>query len=91
MLRSRFGRHLRSKKLVYRVGETIRIESHGGAMAYQLDGEAPAAASGDDQPATTPMMITVEQGVVPVMVPQKLVMPAPSGPVHAKAPSAALA
>ncbi|MFI4855954.1 MAG: diacylglycerol/lipid kinase family protein [Phycisphaerales bacterium JB065] len=91
MLRSRFGQHLRSKKLVYRVGETIRIESHGGAMAYQLDGEAPAAIAGDGQPATTPMMISVEHGVVPVMIPQKNVIPAPTGPVHTKTPSAALA
>lgn len=91
LLRSRFGGHLRSKKLVYKIGENIRIESHGGAMAYQLDGEAPVAASGGDQPATTPMMISVEAAVVPVMVPQQVVTPKPGGTLRTETAGAALA
>lgn len=92
LLRSRTGRHLVSKKLVYRTGESVRIESHGGEMFYQLDGEAPAAASGEsDRPAMTPMMLSIDPDLVPVMVPQRIVLPESGGTVRADAASPAMA
>jgi diacylglycerol kinase (ATP) len=93
LLRARTGRHMLSKKLVYRAGQTIRVESHGGEMVYQLDGETPAARGGssDDQPATTPLMLSVEPEVVPVMVPQPIALPKSGGTVRADAANPALA
>ena len=93
LLRARMGRHLISKKLVYRTGQTIRIESHGGEMVYQLDAEAPAASAKEaaDQPATTPLMLSVEPEVVPIMVPHHIALPSSSGTVRTDTASAALA
>lgn len=92
LLRSRFGRHLRSKSLAYRSGKVVRIESHGGEMVYQLDGEAPAAITEQSgQPATTPMMLSIEPQVVPVMVPSRIARPGHSGMVRSEAASPALA
>jgi diacylglycerol kinase (ATP) len=92
LLRSRLRRHERSKSLVYRTGQVVRIESHGGEMVYQLDGEAPAAiAAQTGQPATTPMMLSIEPQVVPVMVPSPVTRPSPIGPVRREAASPALA
>jgi len=92
LLRARFRRHVRSKSLVYRTGEMVRIESHGGEMVYQLDGEAPAAITTQtEQPATTPMMLSIEPQVVPVMVPSRVARPGPSGLVRSDAASPALA
>jgi diacylglycerol kinase (ATP) len=94
MARSRFGRQFRSKRLIYRTGRRIRIETHGGPMVYQLDGEAPAIISGDTEAgreATTPMMLSIEPEVVPVMVPQRIAIPQSGGTVQSKTASAALA
>lgn len=94
MLRSRFGRHLRSKSLVYRTAERVRIESHGGEMVYQLDGEAPAASAGSseaERPATTPMELSIEQQVVPIMLPHKIALPQQPGAISDQSPRPALA
>ncbi|MFU8829247.1 MAG: diacylglycerol/lipid kinase family protein [Phycisphaerales bacterium] len=94
MLRSRFGGHIGHRRLIYRTGEHVRIESHGGEMVYQLDGEAPAALSGDpeaDRPAVTPMELTIEPGVVPIMVPERVATPGAAGVVQPTGASPTLA
>jgi len=94
MARSRFGRQFRSKRLMYRTGQKIRIETHGGPMVYQLDGEAPAVIVGDTEAgreATTPMVLSINPEVVPVMVPQKIAIPKSGGSVRGKSVSPALA
>ncbi|XHC26256.1 hypothetical protein ABWH91_02580 [Phycisphaerales bacterium ac7] len=63
-------------------------------MVYQLDGEAPAAIVGDTEAgreATTPMVLSINPEVVPVMVPQKIAIPKSGGSVRGKSVSPALA
>ncbi len=70
MIRARLRNHTWSPRVRTVRARHVAITTERPAH-YQLDGEAPLDSSGDDRlgPSTTPIEVTVEHAVLPVMVP----------------------
>lgn len=66
-------RHVESPIVVYRQAKHVRIESLGSPAPLQIDGEAPGITPDTDQSFTppesqTPVELSIEAGVLPVLV-----------------------
>ncbi|MCA9293916.1 MAG: NAD(+)/NADH kinase [Caldilineaceae bacterium] len=69
--RAKWGLHKRSHGVVHARGARVEIETIDRAAPFQLDGEAPGPLTNGaaHAAATTPMTMSVQAGVLPVLVP----------------------
>lgn len=70
----RMGWHLKRRRLLYKTGTSIRVESldPDQQAPVQLDGEAPGvtpAGDADDPASRTPLEVRIEPGTLPVLLP----------------------